>query len=184
MKKHVLKKREHVGILKILILLSAAFILTPWMTSREALADNDSAFVLDTGLGIFNTQGDSVSQVKLLKFGYEETLWSNVKNRYNAGAWLDTRGNGYNSSAFIDYQLGFDVNNKVFDMSIWTGPALITSPDAELGGMFQFNETLFFGIIDRDKNTIGVSYNHFSSAGLEFPNQGKDFLSFGIRASF
>ena len=70
-------------------------------------------------------------------------------------------------------------------MGIFSGPTLISSTDVALGGYFQFNETAYLGI--RDPNTddsIGIAYNHFSSAGLESPNVGKDFMCLEIKFPF
>ena len=148
-----------------------------------AYADQDS-IVTDVGVGEFGTKGSSLSQVKFAKVGWQEDLWYNLKQRMNAGGWIDTRELGYSSSAFAGYQLGFEVKNSVFEASVFSGPTLISSPDNALGGIFQLNETLFFGIVDKDDNTIGIVYNHFSSAGLEMPNLGRDFMGIEIKFPF
>jgi hypothetical protein len=58
------------------------------------------------------------------------------------------------------------------------GPAIITSPDAYLGGMFpQFSETLSIGFKDQRGRAIVGKYTHFSSAGFYQPNVGRDFGS-------
>jgi hypothetical protein len=138
-------------------------------------------FFVDGGLGIFSTEGHSLSQTKFLKIGVQEDLWYALKQRFDGGFWLDTRGDGRTSSGFMGYQLGFEVKNDLFVGSIWSGPALISSPDIALGGIVQFNETIFFGIVDKSGDNIGIAYNHFSSAGLEMPNLGKDFIGLEIR---
>ena len=140
--------------------------------------------VLDAGLGVFNSKGSSLSQNKFAKIGYQEDIWYNLKQRFNIGAWLDTRGPGYSNSAFGGYQLGFEVENSIFDSSIFAGPSLITTPDQQLGGILQFNESIYFGIKDDNYDTIGIALNHFSSAGLEMPNQGENFLCVEIKMPF
>jgi hypothetical protein len=46
-----------------------------------------------------------------------------------------------------------------------------------LGGAFpQFHGELYGGLRDSQGNGIGIKYNHFSSAGLVTPNQGRDFV--------
>ena len=153
--------------------------------SGSALAGARDDVFLELGLGSFSTEGKSVSQVKFGKVGVQEELWDSFKHRLNAGVWLDNRGVGHTNSAFTSYQLGFDVQNSLLEMAIFSGPALISSTDTSLGGYFQFNETLYFGIRDpRSNNSIGVSYNHFSSAGLESPNQGRDFIGLEIKFPF
>jgi len=149
----------------------------------SAYAQPDQISV-DASLGVFGTEGSSLSQVKFAKVGWQEDVWGALKQKISGGAWLDTRGPGFSSSLFTGYQLGFEVTNEVFQASIWSGPAFITSPDQDLGGNFQFNETIFFGIVDKNYDTVGIAYNHFSSGGLEMPNLGKDFLGLEIKWPF
>ena len=141
-------------------------------------------FFVDGGLGAFDTEGRSIAMVKFAKFGVQEDLLGPLKQRFNVGLWLDQRGQGYSNAAYGGYQLGFDVKNSVLEMGIFSGPTLISSTDAELGGLFQLNETFFFGIRDSENDFIGAVYNHFSSAGLEMPNLGKDFIGLEIRFPF
>ena len=140
--------------------------------------------VTDVGLGSFGSKGSSLSQDKFAKVGIEEDIWSPFKQKFNVGGWIDTRGEGYSSSAFGGYQIGFEVSNNVVQGSVWSGPTLMTSPDQALGGVFQMNETIYLGIVDKERNSIGIAYNHFSSAGLEMPNQGRDFIGLSIKCPF
>ncbi len=158
------------------------FALLLILVSSIAHAKGDE-LLLDAGLGAFSTEGYSLSQVKFAKIGLQEDLWYSLKQRFNVGGWLDNRGQGRTSSAFGGYQIGFDVQNDVFEASVFSGPSLISSPDVALGGIAQFNETVFFGIKDKAGETIGMAYNHFSSAGLEMPNMGKDFMCLEIKFS-
>lgn len=140
--------------------------------------------VIDAGLGQFGSKGSSLSQDKFAKISIEEDVWYNLKDKFNVGAWLDSRGQGYASSAFTGYQIGFEVTNSIFQSSVWSGPTFVSTPDRALGGRLQFNETVYFGIVDKDKNSIGIEYEHFSSAGLEMPNLGRDFLGLAIKFPF
>lgn len=158
------------------------FILA-FLTVTLAHADPDTLLV-DAGLGVFGTEGNGLSQVKFAKIGLQEDLWYNLKQRFNVGGWIDSRGDGRYGSAFTGYQLGFEVTNNVLQASIFSGPTIISTPDGALGGIVQFNESIFLGIVDSNKNTIGVIYNHFSSAGLEMPNQGRDFMGLEIKFPF
>jgi len=151
--------------------------------SSQVYAAQDQ-IVVDGGLGVFGTEGSSLSQVKFGKVGIQEDLWYNLKQRFNTGMWLDDRGGGRKSSGFGGYQVGYEVTNDVLQASIWSGPTLISSPDIALGGYFQFNETLYLGIVDKDRNSIGIAYNHFSSAGIETPNLGNDFIGLEIKFPF
>ncbi|CAM6003922.1 unnamed protein product [Sphagnum balticum] len=156
-------------------LLVALLVATPVFAQDE--------FLIDAGLGAFSTIGDTLAQVKFGKIGLQEDLWYALKQRFNVGGWLDAR-DGMANSGFAGYQLGFVVQNDIYEMSIFSGPSVITSPDTSLGGRFQFNETVFFGIKDKLGNSIGAAYNHFSSAGIEMPNLGKDFLCLEIKFPF
>jgi hypothetical protein len=80
--------------------------------------------------------------------------------------------------------LGFDVENETFEASVFSGPTLITSPDIYLGGPLQFNESIYLGIKDKREESIGFAYNHFSSAGIEMPNIGRDFAGLEIKFKF
>lgn len=153
------------------------------LMSSLAWADQDQ-IVTDVGLGAFSTKGPSLSQVKFAKIGWEEDLWGPFKQKFNTGAWLDSRGPQYSNSAFLGFQLGFEVSNDIFQGSIFTGPNVISNTDASLGGYLEFNESAFFGIVDKDKDAIGIAWNHFSSAGLSSPNLGKDFIGLQIKCPF
>jgi hypothetical protein len=174
------------------LLVVSLIVATPAFAQDDLFSDrqspqpkiDSSQIVIDGGLGMFSTEGSSLSQVKFGKIGLQENLWSVLKQRFNVGAWLDSRGEGRTNSGFTGYQLGFDVQNEMFEASIWSGPTYITTPDIALGGNLQFNETIFFGIKDRQDDSIGVAYNHFSSAGLEMPNLGRDFMCVEIKFPF
>lgn len=142
------------------------------------------SLVLDAGLGVFSTEGYSISQVKFAKIALQEDLWYALKQRFSVGGWLDARGDGRQDSGFAGYQIGFEVANDVFESNIFAGPSAISTPDVALGGYLQFNESIFFGIKDKGGNSIGLDYNHFSSAGLEMPNLGRDFMALQIKFPF
>jgi hypothetical protein len=140
--------------------------------------------VIDGAVGVFNSGKSSLSETKFVKFAIEEPVWYALKQRFNAGMWLDNKGLGRMSSGFAGYQLGFQVTADTLEASVWSGPTLITTPDVYLGGPLQFNETLFLGVHDKMGQTIGVAYNHFSSAGIEMPNIGRDFFGLEVRFKF
>jgi hypothetical protein len=145
----------------------------------------DDQIVTDVGLGSFGSRGASLSQDKFAKLGLQEELWNPFYQRFNVGGWLDTRGQGNSSAAFGGYQIGFEVTNDVFQGSVWTGPAVISGTDSELGGILEFNETIFFGVVDKNQDSIGVAYNHFSDASIESgPNRGRDYIGLEIKCPF
>jgi len=149
-----------------------------------AMRSEASELAIDGGVGVFNSGKNSLSESKFLRFGLEEPVWYALKQRFNLGFWLDDKGHGRASSGFAGYQIGFEVTADTLEASVWSGPALITTPDIYLGGPLQFNETIFLGIHDKAGETLGVAYNHFSSAGIEMPNIGRDFLGLEIRFKF
>jgi hypothetical protein len=178
-------KKTLVSVVKLMGILGivTVFLVSYLFMTKVANAQQDQV-VVDGGLGALGTKGDSLPQVKFAKVGVEEDLWYSLKQRFNVGEWLDSRGSDYSNSSFAGYQLGFEVKNDVLECSLFSGPSLITSPDNALGGILQFNETLFLGVVDKNDETIGVAYNHFSSAGLYTPNLGRDFLGLEIKFPF
>lgn len=153
------------------------------LMSSVAWADGDQ-IITDVGLGQFGSRGSSLSQDKFAKVGIQEEIWGPFQQRFNLGGWLDTRGPGYSSAAFTGYQVGYEVSNSIFQASVWTGPTIISATDQVLGGYFQLNETIFFGIVDRDRDAIGMVYNHLSSGPLATPNLGRDYLGLEIKVPF
>jgi hypothetical protein len=85
----------------------------------------------------------------------------------------------YFASAGLGLKLDF---NTTFAAVTW-GPAYLSQPDQELGGRFQLTQDFTLGIQD-GYSTIGVGYKHISSAGIEKPNRGKDFLYLRIGVKF
>jgi hypothetical protein len=154
-------------------------------TMLLASTAHSSELLFEGGLGILNTEEESIAQVKFAKIGLQNELWHALVQRVNGGGWVDTYGAGRTSSAYAGYQLGFDVKNSLLEAAIFSGPTYITQPDTSLGGHFQFNETIFLGVRNPTTSDVfGVAYEHFSSAGLEMPNQGKDFITLEIKFPF
>lgn len=96
---------------------------------------------------------------------------------------LNTPSNTSTDSFVFGTGLGLRVDNKSsFATAVW-GPAYLSQKDSDLGGHFQFMQDLTLGLED-DYNTIGVGYKHISSAGIEKPNRGKDFIYFRLGVKF
>jgi hypothetical protein len=148
--------------------------------STIALAGDDQMF-LDGGVGVFNSGKKSLSETKFVSIGNQEDLWGPFKDRVSLGGWLDNAGGGRSSSALVAGQLGFEVNSNGLVGSLFSGPALISTPDVLLGGHFQFQDNINLGIQDKSGNYIGVEYKHLSSAGLEMPNIGRDSIGLELR---
>ena len=102
--------------------------------------------------------------------------------QYEVGSWFDNSGiQGRRSSLMGGYSLGVNVNAGSMYAQALVGPALISSPDSNLGGNLQFNNDISIGLRDlRTEATIGLSYKHISSAGIAEPNRGRDFFMFRV----
>lgn len=156
------------------------FVVLLLLMSGMAYGQNDQQ-VVTGGIGVFNSGKNTLSETKMLSYGIQEDLWGPLKQRGTIGGWLDDAHNGKKDSAFIAGQLGFEVDNNGWIGGVFSGPALISSPDALLGGIFQFMDQISFGIQDKHNSYFGVFYRHFSSAGLEMPNIGRDLIGVEIR---
>lgn len=91
-----------------------------------------------------------------------------------AGGW--TGGQGL-PSWFIAAPVGLQVwipNTGAYATAA-VGPSRISQPDNLLGGHWQFCPQFSLGLKTELAN-IGVTWMHFSSAGLIQPNQGRDFI--------
>ena len=141
----------------------------------------DDQYIVDGGIGVFHSGQHSLSETKMFSLGIQEDLWGALKERGTAGFWLDNAGNGKKDSGFAAGQLGWEVNRDGLIVGAFAGPCLITSPDSLLGGVFQFMDSINLGVQDNDNNYIGVFYRHFSSAGIESPNQGRDLIGIEVR---
>lgn len=132
----------------------------------------------DLGLGALNT----TSTMKFVSLGVQEDLWTIVKQRATVGGWID-QSPGNASSGFIAGQLGVEIVNSGWVGSTFFGPGAISQSDNLLGGWFQFMSSLEFGLRDINGNYIGAMFRHFSSAGVETPNLGRNVLGLELKFS-
>lgn len=125
---------------------------------------------------------EPIGSSKAIFISDQETIFGPLIRQYEFGGWFDGSGvPGHKSSLLVSPSIGFNVNGGNLFAQALVGPALISSPDTALGGPFQFNNDFSFGVRDPDtKATIGLDYKHVSSAGLELPNRGRDFIMFKI----
>jgi hypothetical protein len=80
------------------------------------------------------------------------------------------------SSAWYSALLGVQVNTQSgLNTHLAIGPSYLQTPDTILGGPFQFSSEIGLGLQDKVMN-IGVAFKHLSSAGIELPNSGRDFI--------
>lgn len=153
--------------LSLLVLLLYIFAFVAYKASADDYAD--------VSLGMFSNSKPSLANVKFGQIGHREYWALGFFNQYEGGGWVQVNnGDARKSSAYVSDQVGLEAEN-VAVVRVAVGPAIISTPDSYLGGIFQFHETLFLGLKGTNGNTIGFSYQHFSSAGLETPNVGRDF---------
>lgn len=132
------------------------------------------------GVGIFGSAEYGRAETKVFSLGYEEEWFGPFIHQYELGLFADQGQDGRKSSGFGFYSAGVEVNpGYLVIRSLW-GVGIITSPDTMLGGNFQFTQDFLVGVRDNKNNMIGLVYKHISSAGLELPNKGRDFLTLQV----
>lgn len=148
----------------------------------STLSYADDVWVLDSGVGILGSAKKGLSETKMVTFGKQMDLWGPLKERGIVGGFIDNGGSGRKGSPMVSGQLGFEVENRGWVGSVYSGPALLGQTDVMLGGHLQFMDDLHLGLRDRENNYIGIIYRHVSSASVSTPNLGRDFL--GIELTF
>lgn len=141
-----------------------------------------SDLVIKYGVNVYKP-GEPLGSTKAIFVSRQSRLGqSPFVTQLEAGGWFDNSGMaGRKSSALFSASIGIDVNAGVFFGQALVGPALITHPDSQLGGPFQFNNDFALGIQDSKTGArLGLNYKHDSSAGLEQPNQGRDLYLFRV----
>ena len=147
-------------------------VVMAMLTAKIVLAGTFGQY----GLGIFGSAETGRGETKLFSLGYEDDWFGPFIYQYEGGVFADQGGGGRSSSGFGNISTGVEVNpGYLLLRSLW-GVGGITSPDTQLGGIFQFNQDLLLGVKDNKGNIIGLDYKHISSAGLESPNRGRDFI--------
>jgi len=132
------------------------------------------------GVGILSSAEYGAAATKIFSLGYEEDWFGPFIHQYELGLFADSSGHDRLSSGFGFYSVGVEVNpGYLVVRSLW-GVGLITSPDSMLGGNFQFTQDFLIGLRDNRRNMIGFVYKHISSAGLELPNKGRDFITLQV----
>ena len=136
------------------------------------------------GVGVFRSQDYSSSAVKSFSVGHEENILGPVISQYEVGYFGDSSGHGRNGGGFGDVGLGLEANPGYFVLRSTWGVGAITTPDSMLGGPFQFNHDFLLGVRGDNGALIGLDLKHMSSAGLEKPNLGRDFLLIHVELPF
>lgn len=151
------------------------------LSSVSSLADT----VVKYGANLPKYKED-LGSTKALFIANQRRWFGYFIGQLEAGAWFDNTGiDRRRSSALLGASLGIHVNAGYVYGQILFGPAWISSPDSALGGNFQFNNDVAFGIQDpKTETSVGFAYKHVSSAGIELPNRGRDFLMFRVSIPF
>lgn len=144
------------------------FILT--ILSIISLNSKADEFIIKYGPGYLHS-----NNAELTSLGYQNKLHNAIYQKIEGGAWVDN-ASGMSNSLYISYSLGLRVDSGKAFAEWFFGPTLISSPDNNLGGTFQFNHDLFFGLRDKQGYSVGLGIKHISSAGIEIPNLGRDFI--------
>jgi len=170
------------SISEILVAIIAGLLIvacTVMLVTEDSYAED----YIDASLGMFHNGYPGPANVKFGQIGHRDRLGLGFFNQYEGGGWVQVNvGDGRKSAGYVADQVGVEVDNGAV-IRLATGPALLSTTDSYLGGHFQFTEDLFMGLRDsRTTTAIGFKYKHFSSAGLEMPNRGRDFG--GIEISF
>jgi len=102
------------------------------------------------------------------------------KTQLNGGHWL-ALADDQKSATFGSLQGGLEVvgSGGTFAQFMF-GPALISESDSKLAGHFQFHMTGGVGVKSDGKYGLSFLWTHFSNAGIEQPNLGRDLLTIQI----
>lgn len=159
-------------------MLSLFFTVIAMLASCPARADLSVS--VGAGKGIIEAPGTPFERVGAV--GYQFPFATDLFVRPEVGYFADIGGSG-KSSLWAAPLLGVRAHSQVGpELHIAVGPAYLQNPDNTLGGHFQFSLEGGIGMVSSDgKIYIGVAWKHLSSAGLEMPNSGRDFLVVQLR---
>lgn len=136
---------------------------------------------LKYGLGFGMPGQVDISESKLLSFELTNELGRLFRHKLSYGAWFDPQPDFKRTSAsFGSYSVGLRVEPGPLYFENYFGLSLISQTDSMLSTNFEFTEELGFGVRDKEGRFFGVEYRHFSNAGLQLPNKGRDFFLLNI----
>lgn len=128
------------------------------------------------GIGIALPEPTYNGEVLYFSAAHQSPFMGMFQKKTEVGLWSDS-GIDRKSSGYAAQSFGLRViAGSVYIESLW-GIAFITSPDKVLlTGNFQFTQDLGIGLRDGLGRGIGLNYKHFSNAGIERPNAGRDSI--------
>lgn len=134
--------------------------------------------------GLQVTDQVTAKEVKFVSAEYQAPISNIFRHKFAVGSWFDQNINlGQSSSQFTAYSMGIKVDAGYLYVENMFGIGLISRTDALLSTNFEFTEELGAGIQDKLGKYIGFTVKHFSNAGLQLPNYGRNFMliSAGVR---
>ena len=139
----------------------------------SSITQADVLLSVGAGKGIIDRNGTPFERVA--EVGYQLPFAADFFVRPEAGYFEDISGNG-RSSFWVTPVMGVRALSTVGpELHIAVGPGYLENPDSVLGGHFQFALEGGAAISD-GKTSLGLVWKHLSSAGIEMPNQGRDFI--------
>lgn len=147
-----------------------------------ALSSQSSADVVaSVGLGKSAFAGvQGVPFERAASLGYEHAFSNGLFIRPEAGWFMDNSGRGV-SSPWGAPLIGVRSQSAVGpSLHFAMGPGYLHNPDSILGGHFQFSLEGGASLVDRNFG-LGVVWKHLSSAGINMPNRGRDFIALQVR---
>lgn len=140
----------------------------------------EATAMIGAGKGITGEPGTPFERVAVI--GYQHAFSPDFFARGEIGKFEDYSGNG-KSSAWITPIFGIKAVSKMGpELHVGAGPGYLHVPDNILGGHFQFFLEGGLGIASYDGHSyVGIAWKHISSAGIETPNKGRDFIVVQVR---
>ncbi len=164
------------------LLISALVLILIPLKKTEAAQDS---FFIQAGVGVGHPDKEaSADKSRLIEVGGERH-YKIFDARFGMGGFTDkTKYPGVRPSVFTQVQVGLSTRPKEGGLyaGIYFGPGFISNPDSMLGGHFQFVEQVNVGLSDLRGVRVGFFVKHFSNAGIEQPNKGRNFV--GLQAAF
>lgn len=163
------------------IAVTALYITLGFMA---AFSSKCNAYELGIKYGLETTDQVTAKEVKFVSLEYQNDIAFIFRHKLAAGAWFDQNTDlNQSSSNFVAYSMGIKVEPGIFYLENLFGISLISRTDALLSTNFEFTEELGVGVQDEYGRYIGASFKHFSNAGIQLPNIGRNFIliSTGVR---
>ena len=129
------------------------------------------------GLGVGMPNQTDDSEAKLVSVELQNDLGRVFKHKIGIGAWFDPKPELNRAGAsFMTYAVGLKVQPGDIYIENFFGFGWISQTDSMLSTSFEFTEELGIGTSDKYGRFIGIQLKHFSNAGIQIPNKGRNFI--------